>query len=400
MIPYENDLIPFLQDLVRIPSVNGRNPEQACAERIIAEAHKLGLSGQLVAKEVTRPNALVSWGHGDKGFAIIGHIDTVAEGDQAAWSHPPFAATIENGKLFGRGSSDNKAGIAIGLYTLALMRDQGKLDPNEVRLITAGVVDEEAGACSDLGVRHLLDQGHLPVQGAIYAYASDIVCIGHRGLLRVELTAHGKATHTGLDDWSRGDDGVNAVTGLAEILLALETLQLPYEQHPAFNHLGFTITPGTLIQGGTFVSMVPDTCKATVDMRLMPKQTEAMVLAAIDDQIKVICTKRPGLNIEVRVMNSLPAAAISADHPLATIAQQQIEAATGNRWPIQGAGPANEGYMLINSNIPTLPGFGPTGGNAHAVDEWVDVNSLGVTMQAFANIIEAYLLDIEYRFSS
>ena len=84
------------------------------------------------------------------------------------------------------------------------------------------------------------------------------------------------------------------------------------------------------------------------------------------------------------------AAAIPIDHPLVQIAQRHAQAHTGQIWPIAGAGPANEGYMLIGTGIPTLPGFGPTGGKAHAPDEWVDIASLTATLATFAGIICAY----------
>ena len=124
-------------------------------------------------------------------------MDTVAAGDESQWSVPPFAALIRDGRLIGRGTADNKAGIACGLYTLALMRDHDLLDPSQFKLILAGVVDEESGASSELGVRYLLDHGQLQADAAIYTYASDIICIGHRGLLRLQLTARGQAIHTG-----------------------------------------------------------------------------------------------------------------------------------------------------------------------------------------------------------
>ena len=63
------------------------------------------------------------------GFALIAHTDTVAEGDLALWTQPPFAAEIVAGRMVGRGTADNKAGIAIGLYTLALLRDRKLIDP-------------------------------------------------------------------------------------------------------------------------------------------------------------------------------------------------------------------------------------------------------------------------------
>ena len=391
---YEAPLLTFLQELVRLKSVNGRHSEKAVAERIVAEAVQLGLAAQLIAKEPLRPNALVRWGSGSRGFALIGHVDTVAAGDASQWTSPPFEPEVRDGRLYGRGTADNKAGLAIGLYTLAVLRDQGLLNPNDVTLILAGVADEESGASSELGVRYLLDEGHLPVQGAIYTYASDIVCVGHRGLLRLVLTAQGTAVHSGSDAWSRGEGGVNAVTGLAAILLQLEQLKLPYEPHPAFDHLGFTMTPGTLFSGGEFESMVPATATAVLDSRLMPGQAPEAVLAAVQTIIATECAKRPGLTVSVQVKNRLPAAAIPAEHPLAQIAQRHAEAITKRPWPIRGAGPANEGYMLIGAGIPTLPGFGPTGGNAHAPDEWVGVASLAETAVLYAAIIQDYLKTI------
>ena len=93
----------------------------------------------------------------------------------------------------------------------------------------------------------------------------------------------------------------------------------------------------------------------------------------------------------MNVTVDIPGAVIPQDHPLARLAQDYTEAIMGRRWETAGAGPANEGYMLIGAGIPTLCGFGPTGGNPHAPDEWVDVNSLPATVAMFAGIIHDYL---------
>jgi succinyl-diaminopimelate desuccinylase len=188
---FKPKLTAFLCDLIRIPSVNGRDPEAPLASRIEEETRKLGLESRLVALQPERPNILVTYGEGADRFALIAHMDTVAEGDKASWSSLPFAAEVKEGCIIGRGAADNKAGIACGLYTLALLRDLELIDSTHHQVIVAGVVDEESGANSPLGVRHLLDTGLLQAHGAIYTYTSDIVCIGHRGLLRLELNARG-----------------------------------------------------------------------------------------------------------------------------------------------------------------------------------------------------------------
>jgi acetylornithine deacetylase/succinyl-diaminopimelate desuccinylase-like protein len=214
-------------------------------------------------------------------------------------------------------------------------------------------------------------------------------------LLRIRLKAAGRSIHSGSRAWALGLGGVNAVTGLAEALLALESLDLPAPPHPAFEDLGCTLTPGTLIKGGEFESMVPARAEAMVDVRLMPGQSSADVIAAIGRVIADVTAQRRDLTIEAEVKNDLPGAAIPADHPLATTAQVWAERVSGVRWPVAGAGPANEGYMLIEAGIPTLCGFGPTGGNAHAPDEWVAVESLPKTLAMYAGTVLDYLTQSE-----
>ena len=388
---YQSAITAFLGELVRISSVNGRDIEYQIAERVRVEANRLGFESRLIALQSERPNILVTYGTGTERFALIGHMDTVAEGDPAAWSTSPFAAEIKDGRMLGRGVADNKAGIACGLYTLALLRDLKLIDPAHQQVIVAGVVDEESGASSPLGVRYLLDSGALQVQGAIYTYTSDIVCIGHRGLIRLELKAQGQAVHAGVAEWHQRVHGANAVTALADLLLKLESLNIAASAPPGFAHLGFTITPGTVFHGGSYPSIVPNVATAIVDIRLLPGQSSTDVLERVREQIAIVTSERPRIALEMKVTVDIPGAVIPQDHPLARLAQDYTEAMTGRRWETAGAGPANEGYMLIGAGIPTLCGFGPTGGNPHAPDEWVDVNSLPATVAMFAGIIHDYL---------
>jgi len=388
---YQPDLVAFLRDLVRIPTVNGRDVEASLAIRIEQEARKLGLKSRLAALQPERPNILVSYGEGTDRFALIAHLDTVAEGNLEGWSSPPFSAEIIGGNIIGRGAADNKAGIACGLYTLALLRELHLIDPARHQVVVAGVVDEESGACSPLGVRHLLDSGALQARGAIYAYTSDIVCIGHRGLIRLSLKAKGQSVHAGLAEWHNHLQGANAVMALADLLLKLESLNVPAAAPAGFEHLGFTITPGTIFQGGSYPSVVPDSASAVVDIRLLPGQSSAEVLELVRELIHLVEKERPRVSFTMEVTVDIPGALIPKDHPLALLAQDYTEKINGRRWETAGAGPANEGYMLIGAGIPTLCGFGPTGGNPHAPDEWVDIRSLPATVSIFAGIIHEYL---------
>jgi acetylornithine deacetylase/succinyl-diaminopimelate desuccinylase-like protein len=96
----------------------------------------------------------------------------VAIGDAARWTHPPFGGEVDGERMYGRGACDNKGGIGVGLYTLARLRGT----PLGGRVQLAVVADEESGACSELGLKHLLKSGAIsPAQceGAVYAYPGD-----------------------------------------------------------------------------------------------------------------------------------------------------------------------------------------------------------------------------------
>jgi len=378
----------FLQDLVRIPSVNGRDPEARVARRIAEEAARLDLPARLVGAEEERPNVLVELGEGPTGFALVGHLDTVAEGEHGNWRSPPFGAEIHDGWLYGRGSADNKAGTACALYTLAILRDQGVLDPSTARVILAGVADEESGACSPLGLRYLLDRGLIDATGAIYTYAGDKIFIGHRGVLRVKLRAAGEATHSGRRAWHQKRLGLNAGTALMPAALAVDNLEIPTPPHPAFPGLGCTVTV-TSFHCGESDGMVPGEAEAGVDVRLMPGQASGDVLQAITDI--VTAETPPELRVRIDVTVDIPAAAIPSDHRLVEVARDWTRAVTGAEWPVVGAGPANEGYMLIEAGVPTLCGFGPRGENAHAADERVEIESLSQAMAMYAGVVSDYV---------
>lgn len=389
---YQGGAVAFLQDLVRIPSVNGRDTEIQVAQRVVEEAERLGLPARLIAADPGRPNVLVELGNGVGGFLLVSHLDTVEEGEHGDWSHPPFGGEIHAGRLYGRGAADNKAGISCGLYTLALLRDHGLLDLSVSRVILAGVVDEEAGANSPLGARYLLDQEYLDVSGAIYTYTSDKIRIGHRGVLRLRLHATGEAVHSGRKVWHQKKQGLNAGTALMAAALAIEEMEIPTTPHPAFEGLGCTVTVTGFRCGpdnGVVSSIVPGWAEAGIDIRLMPGQSSDEVL----DMVRGVLERSvpTGCEVTVDVTVDIPAAVILPNHRLVETAKRWTRTITGKEWPVAGAGPANEGYMFIEVGIPTLCGFGPQGGNAHALDEYVEVGSLSQTSAMYAGVIHDYL---------
>jgi acetylornithine deacetylase/succinyl-diaminopimelate desuccinylase family protein len=385
----EGDLIALCQELIRIPSVNGVHPEEAIAHAIAGALKARGLSPELPVYEPGRPNVVADLGQGENGFLFVGHMDTVPEGDHDSWFVNPFSGTIRDGRIYGRGACDNKAGIAIAITLMGLLKEwESELDG---QVILSCVPDEETGATGRIGVTPLLRDGYLKARQAIYTYPGlDLLCIGHRGLLRVRITAHGEATHSGGDDWEFGRAGANAVTALAELLLRLERWKPAYRDHPAFPGRRPMVTPGTIIRGGAMESMVPALAQAMVDMRMLPGQEGELLLDEMQAQADVVLERRPGIRFEWQKLIDLPAVSIPHDTPIVQALSRWTEKVTGISPDVAGAGPANEGYLLIGAGIPTICGFGPPGGNAHASNEYVEVDGLLKTAKIYA----AALLDL------
>jgi acetylornithine deacetylase/succinyl-diaminopimelate desuccinylase-like protein len=377
------DMLPamtvFCSRIVQTPSVNGVNAESDVAEMIAAEAGQLGLHVRIVGDNPQRPNVIISTAKtGPVGLLLVGHMDTVPTGNTEQWSHHPFSGQITEGKLYGRGAIDNKGGIAAALYTLAALKaTKGALAHGRAQLIC--VSDEESGATGELGVKYLIREKLLAARGGIYVYPGlDELPLGHRGLTRFKITAHGLAAHTGYSGKTGHQQraGHNAVTAMAELLLHLEHLDTPRSHLEYFDQYRAVITPGTLITGGTAVNMVPDRCESLIDVRTIPEFDRAEAADVLKKAIRMVEANRPGIHFESELLNYVPAALADSSAPLFAIIERAAEQVV-NFWPERTiCGPANEGYLFIQQGIPMVCGFGPTGANAHAVDEYVDLDSL------------------------
>jgi acetylornithine deacetylase/succinyl-diaminopimelate desuccinylase-like protein len=379
------DLFAFCQRLIQTPSVNGEHDELHLARVIAEEAARLGLHVEMMGEQEARPNIVVSThAEGETGLLILGHLDTVPAGDPTAWGHPPFAGEIADGRLYGRGAIDTKGGMAAAVYALAALRAHPDALPPGTRAQFTGVPDEETGATGTLGIRYLAARGMIQGKGAIYAYSGSDIILGHRGLLRYRLLCAGKAIHTGAQEWQERTAGANAVTGMARLLLALEAAEFQRSSAPYFGDFRTVLTPGTMIEGGISVNIVPPTCSALVDVRTTPEEDAASVDALIDREIAQITAQVPSLSFAYERFNEIPAVCSDPAAPIFRVLADATQRVRGVTPAMTVAGPANEGYLLIGQGIPTVCGFGPLGANAHAADEYLDIASLRDAAEIFA----------------
>lgn len=376
MIDYTKDITLFIQKLISIPSVNGVNNETEIVKVIKEEVDKLGLPNKISFKDSTHPNIFVGNNFDKKeGLLFIAHLDTAGIGDESKWTHNPFAAEIENGKLYGRGAIDNKAGIALSIYTLKTLQDQGKLDLAKF----VGVSDEEKGADSIYGARYLLDQG-LQAKAAIYTYSgNDIITIGHRGQVKLWVNVSGESAHSGSSSWQNGTRGASAIKALNMFLTQLDKFEMK-RTHEAFPNYTFKQTI-LFIAGGTTTSLVPDKAKCLIDARLLPNHSNEKYIEEVKKLAKDFETEK--VKFDVQTQTNLPAAFISKDEKIVKILQKLSKELSNNNPDVRGCGPANEGYMFISSGIPTICGYGVTGDGIHAKDEYLELDSIPKILEIY-----------------
>ncbi len=373
---YKKDIIKFIQKLVSIPSVNGINNEVKIVEAIAEEAKVLGLPFETITKNKNHPNIFVGKNFNkNEGLLLIAHVDTAGIGDETKWTHKPFSGEIENNKLYGRGVIDNKSGIALSLYTLKILMDQNKLH----RAKFVGVSDEECGADSVYGARHLLNKG-LKAKAAIYTYSgNDVITIGHRGQVKLLIKVRGESTHTGSMGWQNGTKGASAIETINNILNKLSTYKMD-GSHESFPGYSFKQTV-LQIEGGTATSLVPDKAECLIDARLLPNHSNEKYINDIKTVVKESLTNKIGVDLEIKT--NLPAAFIERDQKIVTILNDLSKKILNNNPEIRGCGPANEGYMFIKSGIPTICGYGVSGDGMHSRDEYLEINSIEKILQIY-----------------
>lgn len=376
MKDYTKNITKFIQKLVSIPSVNGINNETEIIKAIEEEAIKLKLPYKIIIKNKNHPNIFVGENFNEKqGLLLVAHVDTAGVGDTSKWTHEPFAGDIEGNKLYGRGAIDNKAGIALSLYTLKILKDQNKL--HLAKFI--GVSDEECGADSIYGARYLLDEG-LGAKTAIYTYSgNDTITIGHRGQVKLWINVTGESAHTGSRGWQDGAKGASAIDALNNFLTKVNNIKLS-GTHVVFPNYTFKQTI-LFIEGGSVTSLVPDKARCLIDARLLPNHSNNEYIKKIIKLTKQFETEKIKFNVEVQT--NLPAAFIDPNEKIVKKLKALSKNILNNNPDIRGCGPANEGYMFIKAGIPTVCGFGVSGDGMHSKDEYLEIDSISKILEIY-----------------
>jgi acetylornithine deacetylase len=364
-------LVALLADLVRAPSVSGE--EKPAVERLAAFLDKQGFAVTLEDAAPGRPNLVCQWGSEEGPTLLLtGHSDTVPIGE--GWSRDPFGAAIEDGRLYGRGSCDMKAGLAgmaLALATLerAVPRPRG-------RVVFAACVDEEVGG---LGTQAAIKAG-LSADWAVIGEPTELQPIrACKGNCYFEVEITGKAAHA-----ASPDRGVNAIYGAATAIRAaqLHDQELRRRTHALLGSP--TLNVGT-IAGGMIASAVPDRCILGVDRRLLPNETGESALADFRAALRHHLQGPEGLGHRAELRMELPPSEVEEGHPLVRALAEAAADSGAPGLPVGGWAAASDGgYLMRDARIPTVL-FGPGSilNQAHRPDEYVPLEETVIAARTY-----------------
>jgi len=379
----KKELVEFTQEIIRRPSLSGE--EDKVAKFIKKTMEELGYDEAWIDEY---GNVIGKIEGKEKGKSLIfeGHMDTVPVTNPEDWKHDPFGAEIENGKIYGRGTSDMKGALSAMVYGASLIpRQKIKGD-----IYVVGVVMEEIFEGISFG--KVLDK--IPADYVVLGESTELnINIGQRGRAEIIVKTKGKPAHS-----SNPQVGVNAVYNMLPLIDGIRKLPLPSHEF-----LGDAIIELTDIISKPYpgASVVPYECRVTFDRRLIVGETEGSVLKPIKELIEDLKGKIPKFEAEVEIATGeattytgkqikakrfFPAWLLKKEHELAKKSLDAVNnigiPAKFSKYSFCTDGSQSAGIR----GIPTI-GYGPSKESlAHVTDEYIEINQLIKAVEGYIAI--------------
>lgn len=366
-------VIDLTRELVRINSVNPPGSEQACAEFLGRRLEDAGFRVERYELARGRMSLIARIGgtNDRPPLCFTGHLDVVPTG-AAPWQYPPFAGELDGARLYGRGASDMKGGVAAMVVAATQRARSLERSAGLVLVLTAG---EETGA---EGAFDMAKRGVLGAAGAIVVGepTSNAPYVGHKGCFRFRGVARGVTAHSAMPHL-----GDNAIYKAARAIGALERFAFGEPTHP---EMGRPTVVVSQMQGGMNINSVPDRAEFSVDVRTIPGQD----LTVLRKRIGTIIGD--GLTIEPLV--ELPSMFTSPDDAWV---QSVFEIAH----EVARHEPATRTMPNYTDASVLTPAFGgaPTvilgPGElelAHRTDEWCSTDRLDQAVEIYKRILDAW----------
>jgi succinyl-diaminopimelate desuccinylase len=376
-----DEVVEILADLVRAPSENPPGDETEVAKAAETWLTRLDLPSEFVTPLPKRTSTISSWG-GDTGRTLLfnGHYDVVPVPDPDEWPHPPFGAEIHDGRMYGRGTCDMKAGIAACLAAVSALQRAGA-EPKG-RLLMHFVADEEA--LGTHGAKFLVANGYCDgVTEAIVGEPTDMHLVpAERGAVWLRVITEGVSAHG-----STPQLGINAIQHMARVID--EFAQIRFRKvHEMLGAPTFNI--GT-ITGGSKVNMVPKHCEIEIDRRTIPGESVEDALSDFEAAVARAGETVPDLKARVEVIDWAEPSETPEGSQVVQILTEARDAFGVEGSVIGYAGATDARFLINQGGIPSIV-FGP--GElllAHTTGESVDVSQVVEVAKLYAYTFARFL---------
>ncbi|MBF0511060.1 MAG: M20 family metallopeptidase [Candidatus Omnitrophica bacterium] len=371
-------LVECLSQLLKINSVNPPGNEKTIAAYTARELKAMGLDVKVYSFAKDRPNVVAtlkgSWPRSKaskEALLLTPHYDTVPFGE--GWTVNPLGALIRQGRIYGRGASDDKGNCAVAMEALSSLVEEGFRPKRDI--VLALTADEETG--SKLGIIPLLKKGILRPKAALILDSEEFdAIIAQKGLLHCRVQIFGKKAH-GAYNWL----GVNAIEIASRVINRLKEHQFQYKKHPLL--VPPTKNIGT-IKGGDKVNIVADFCEFSLDLRFLPGMNPLKILK----ELKNIISKETK-NFKLMVDDLQKPYEIDKSHPLV---KTYVDTCRRNGYKAQLKG--SQGATVITFfqeyGIPAFSTGWGSHGVIHANDEYAKIKTLFQGSQVLEEFIKAY----------
>ncbi|WP_289141244.1 M20 family metallopeptidase [uncultured Brevibacillus sp.] len=369
----QDNMTHFLQLLEEAVNMDSPSRDKALGDRMAGwfalQFQRLtGGRAELIPNATYGDQVRCTLGEGDKQILIIGHYDTVwLEGEAA---RRPFA--IRDGKAFGPGVYDMKAGVLQAMFALRALVKQGRM-PADKKIVLLLSSDEEIGSPTS---RQLVEE-EAARSVASFVLEPPTEPIGalktwRKGSAHFTLAVQGISAHAGVDH----QKGVSAIEELARQIQFLHSLT-DYTK-------GTTVNVG-VIKGGIGSNVVADYAEAGIDVRIVSMEEAERIE-------KVIRELTPTLNgTTISVTGGIrrpPMERTEETGALFSLAQSISKNELGMDLQESGTGGVSDGNFAAACGIPTLDGLGTKGGYAHSPEEWIELGEIPIRAALLARLIE------------
>lgn len=372
-----SELEDVIKNLVQIETENPPGNERRCSEYIINWFEEHNINADLVEKPYSdRPQVGVQIGNENPTIILNGHIDVVPAGDTEQWTHDPYNATVEDEKLYGRGSVDMKTGVAVGMLTTASLANEIRSGNIDGSIVFQAAIGEET---AEPGTKTLLEEGYDGDYGVVLEPTGMRTATSEKGLAWYEITVTGDPSHA-----SRPDQGTNAIQSAQPVLDALNDYDTEVRTRED-DLVGQAYSTVTMFEAGTKENVVPEQATITIDRRFLPSED----IEDIDDEIdnllsEVAATDKIGVSWErTRTYES---AAIKENSPLAEVFRRHSAEAGDVPTDSWGINASTDVRNLVNdANIEAIT-WGPGDiSQAHTYDEYIELSDAMTAFDALSS---------------